>query len=110
MAQRSIHECASLYAIHIDDRAEEDKRSVCDYDWHIREGAQGKREVLKPTDVTYISPTMDPTLTIVPDLRFAIMGATALHTRKIANTLVSKTRFASSMDCSTIGPDRHKYE
>lgn len=53
----------------------------------------------------YISPTIDPILTIVPERRFTIMGTTAWHKRSTANVLVSNICLTSSIGISTIGPE-----
>jgi hypothetical protein len=52
----------------------------------------------------YISPTIEPMLTMVPERRFAMKGTTALQTRRMANVLVSNVCWILSMLCSTKGP------
>ncbi len=57
-----------------------------------------------PVTSAYISPMMEPILMIVPLCRFAMLGTTALQTRRTEKELVSKTCLTASIDCSTRGP------
>lgn len=49
-------------------------------------------------------------LTIVPLLREAMWGMTALHMRIIENTLASYARCISSIGTSIVGPEREIYQ
>jgi hypothetical protein len=58
----------------------------------------------KKITAAYISPTIEPMLTMVPERRLTMIGTTALQTRRMANVLVSNICLILSMVCSTKGP------
>ena len=64
--------------------------------------------VRKEKGRAYTSPTIDPTLTIIPDLCAAICGMTALAVRIAPKTFASNVLLACSIDISITGPTNPK--